>query len=588
MIDVSGGSDAELWRRVVANELSAFENVVEKYQGAVVAVAFSQCGDFSASQDIAQETFLAAWSSREQLREPEKLLGWLCSIARRLAAGACRSRAQRHTLAISDATDPFDPVEQPIDTIISREEEELVWNAIAELPESYREPLVLFYQESRSVQQIAQSLDISNDSAKQRLSRGREMLRSSLAEKVEGILVRARPGKALTLRIMTAVAGFSAAGSAMSSKAIASSVASSIASTVAGKAVVGVAGGASTGLLGGMLGAGGGLLGAYLGTKVPALAAHTMTERRHLERSGRGLMAISIVYTVLVLLLSLGFVYQVIPGAVFWTMFGVLQITFFATIFGVSIAAQRIAMQIRNTVLEEADPNPSRLRAWVKSQKNIYRGRSYQSNARFLGLPWIDIQVSDQGEASSPKTARGWIAIGDRAHGILLGVGGVARGLVAFGGFAYGGIAMGGLAVGLLGMGGAGLGVIAIGGGAIGYQAIGGGALGYDACGGAAVGWHSAAGGGAIAHRAAFGGGALAADFAVGGGGGAASFNTPEANEVIRAETYRWLLEYQMRNPTVFWIIMIAPAVFSCILVIAVMKLMYVRVDIENAEQGLP
>lgn len=584
MIEVSGGSDAELWRRVVANELSAFENVVEKYQGAVVAVAFSQCGDFAASQDIAQETFLAAWSSREQLREPEKLLGWLCSIARRLAAGACRSRAQRHALALSDTTDPFDPVEQPIDAIISREEEELVWNAIAELPESYREPLVLFYQESRSVQQIARSLDISNDSAKQRLSRGREMLRSSLAEKVEGILVRARPGKALTLRIMTAVAGFSAAGSAMSSKAIASSVASSIASTVAGKAVVGVAGGASTGLLGGMLGAGGGLLGAYVGAKMPALAAHTMTERRHLERSGRGLMAISIVYTVLLLLLSLAMVYHVIAAAVFWTLFGVLQITFFATIFSLSIAAQRKAMQIRKTVLEEEDPNPSQMRAWVKS----YRGRSYQSTARFLGVPWIDIQVSDQGDVSGPRTASGWIAIGDRAHGILLGMGGIARGLVAFGGFAYGGLAFGGLAVGLLGLGGAGLGVIAIGGGAIGYQAIGGGAIGHDACGGAAVGWNSAAGGGAIAHHAAFGGGAYAVDFAVGGGGGAASFNTPEAKEVIQAETYRWLLEYQMRNPTALWIVIIAPAVFSCILMIAMMKLMYVRVDVANAEQGKP
>ena len=241
-------------------------------------------------------------------------------------------------------------------------------------------------------------------------------------------------------------------------------------------------------------------------------------------------------------------------------------------------------MQIRKMVLEEDDPNPSQMRAWVKSQKNHYRGRSYQSKARFLGLPWIDIQVSGPVEMSigedrpTRKTARGWIAIGDCANGILLGIGGIARGLVAFGGLAYGGIAFGGLAFGLLGVGGAGLGVIAIGGGAIGYQAIGGGAIGYDACGGAAIGWHSAAGGGAIAHHAASGGGAIATNFAVGGGGSAASFNTAEAKAVIQAETYHWLLEYQMRNPAVFWIVMIAPAVFSCILVAALMKLMYVRV----------
>jgi len=40
-------SDAELWKRVVANELPAFAKVVERYQGAVVAVAFSQCGTFA-------------------------------------------------------------------------------------------------------------------------------------------------------------------------------------------------------------------------------------------------------------------------------------------------------------------------------------------------------------------------------------------------------------------------------------------------------------------------------------------------------------------------------------------------------------
>ncbi|HUP80541.1 MAG TPA: sigma-70 family RNA polymerase sigma factor, partial [Pirellula sp.] len=74
MNDLAGGSDANLWSCVVANDIAAFEEVVAKYQGTVVAVAFSQCGDYAASQDVAQETFLAAWSSREQLREPEKLL----------------------------------------------------------------------------------------------------------------------------------------------------------------------------------------------------------------------------------------------------------------------------------------------------------------------------------------------------------------------------------------------------------------------------------------------------------------------------------------------------------------------------------
>ncbi len=585
MIDLSGDSDAALWGRVVSNELAAFEAVVAKYQGTVVAVAFSQCGDFAAGQDIAQETFLAAWSSREQLREPEKLLGWLCSIARRLAAGVVRSRAQHPAVSMAQGPDPSDQEEEPLDSMISREEETLVWNAISELPESYREPLVLFYQESRSVQQIAISLDISNDLAKQRLSRGRDMLRSSMSATLEEVLVRARPGKALTSRVMTAVAGFSA-GSAMGGKAIASGIASSMVSVAAGKTILGVAGGAATGVLGGMLGVTGGLAGAYVGAKLPALNAPTMTERRLLEKAGKVTMILSIGYTCLIVCLTLAIVKQAMPAVILWSMFGVLQVAFFVTLFVHGCRAQRRAMQIRKTVREEEDPNTSQLRSWVKQRETLYRGRTYQSKTRFLGVPWIDIQVADQDSQASPKMAHGWIAIGDRAHGILLGIGGIARGLVAFGGLAYGGIAIGGLSVGLLAIGGGGIGAIAIGGGAIGYQAFGGGAIGWDACGGVAIGWHSAAGGGAMAQHAAFGGGALAVDFAVGGGGSAASFNTAEAKQIVQAETYRWLLEFQMLNPHVLWIIMIVGTFAYCLLLFAIMYLMYVRVENECARHS--
>ncbi|HUP80049.1 MAG TPA: sigma-70 family RNA polymerase sigma factor, partial [Pirellula sp.] len=495
-----------------------------------------------------------------------------------------RTRSRRPATSITDAADSLGRFEKPIDSMISREEEDLVWNTIAELPESYREPLVLFYQESHSIQQIALSLDISLDSAKQRLSRGRDMLRSSLAETVEGVLVRARPSKAITLRIMTAVAGFSAS-SAIGSKAIASGVASTFAGTVAGKSVIGVSGGATTGLLGGMLGAAGGHLGAYLGVKLPALNAPTMTERRLMEKAGKVTMTVSVVYTVLVVLLSLLIACQVLGMFPFFVMFGVLQIAFFAIIFSHSFIVQHKIKQIRATVREVDDPNPSRMRSWVNRQKLIYKGRSYQSKASFLGLPWIDIQVSDAGgeEMPVPKTASGWIAIGDRANGILLGIGGIARGLIAFGGIAYGGIAIGGLAIGLVGIGGGSLAAIAIGGGAIGYQAFGGGAIGWDACGGGAIGWHSAAGGGALAQHVAFGGGAFAIDFAEGGGGSAASFNTAEAKQVVQNETYRWLLEYQTQNPHVFWIVIIVGTLAYCLLLIITMKLMYVRV---NASKG--
>jgi predicted Zn-dependent peptidase len=97
-------------------------------------------------------------------------------------------------------------------------------------------------------------------------------------------------------------------------------------------------------------------------------------------------------------------------------------------------------------------------------------------------------------------TAKGWIAIGDRAYGILFAAGAVA----------VGGISMGGVAVGLIAIGGASVGLLAVGGFALGGLAMGGGAIGIVAAGGVATGLIGAEGGLAVAREFALGGKALA------------------------------------------------------------------------------
>jgi len=63
----------------------SFGQIVRKYQGIVSGVVYGILGDFHKSEDIAQETFLIAWKKLDDLREVEKLPGWLCGIARNLA-----------------------------------------------------------------------------------------------------------------------------------------------------------------------------------------------------------------------------------------------------------------------------------------------------------------------------------------------------------------------------------------------------------------------------------------------------------------------------------------------------------------------
>ncbi len=202
--------DADLWRSVCKGSVPAFETVVQRYQSLVCAVAYNACGDLALSEDVAQEAFWSAWRERASLAEPSRLRAWLYGIARNLGHNARRRVARALPTAPMEAAASVPTGGPgPADAVVSREEECLVWQALEQIPESYREPLILFYREEQSVAEVASTLDLSPDAAKQRLSRGREMLREQVTKLVEGTLRRSRPGRPFTAGVVTGIATFS-------------------------------------------------------------------------------------------------------------------------------------------------------------------------------------------------------------------------------------------------------------------------------------------------------------------------------------------------------------------------------------------
>ena len=149
--------------------------------------------------------------------------------------------------------------------------------------------------------------------------------------------------------------------------------------------------------------------------------------------------------------------------------------------------------RVQNRIRKEEGKN----RPFSLSQRYEYR-----SPVVFLGLPLVHILFNAE-ENGKPMAARGWVAIGTRAYGILYAAGVVSVGGISCGATAIGIIAIGGSSIGLFSFGGFALGFAAMGGASIGYMAIGGGAIGWlAASGGAAVARHFAVGGGVIAQHA--------------------------------------------------------------------------------------
>src|SRR5438270_3198314 len=91
--------DEELVSQSLAGNRDAFGGIVARYQSLVCSLAYSATGNFSRSEDLAQETFLTAWKELRRLREPSRLRSWLCGIARNVVNNSFRR--EKHELTHS-------------------------------------------------------------------------------------------------------------------------------------------------------------------------------------------------------------------------------------------------------------------------------------------------------------------------------------------------------------------------------------------------------------------------------------------------------------------------------------------------------
>lgn len=199
-------SDSELVSASRAGNRDAFGQIVRRYQGLISGLVYSACGDLSASEDIAQETFLAAWKSLSGLREPEKLPAWLCQIARHRMLDQRREN-KREDARLARAVTQYNPAAspRPDEEAMTAEEREVLWRSLAEIPEPYRETLILYYRQNQSATEVAGALEISEETVRQRLVRGRQMLREQVAAMLERNLVRSAPQPAFASMVVAAL-----------------------------------------------------------------------------------------------------------------------------------------------------------------------------------------------------------------------------------------------------------------------------------------------------------------------------------------------------------------------------------------------
>jgi len=177
-------SDAQLVARSLKYDHEAFGQLIDRHAAAIVNLGYRMVGNRAEAEDLAQETFLAAYKALSTFRADSKFSTWLY----RIAANKCKDwlRVKRpgqgqYDLDADESLDLYVAEERTPEVLLSQQQiaQELE-QAIQRLPPLYREAFVLKHVEGLSYEEMEEILGVNGDTLKMRVYKGRLQLSREL------------------------------------------------------------------------------------------------------------------------------------------------------------------------------------------------------------------------------------------------------------------------------------------------------------------------------------------------------------------------------------------------------------------------
>lgn len=179
-------SDAEILAEVAAGDIDAYGKIVGRYRGRLYNFVFRFVSDKETAEDIVQETFLRAFRKRKEYRAIANFSTWLFTIAGNLAKSELRRRKRWRLFSLHRDDESDTGMELPDETFRpdkvaeSSLADDQIQDAIASLPENYRQVILLRDVEGMAYQEIAEIVDCPVGTVKSRVNRARLKLQQKL------------------------------------------------------------------------------------------------------------------------------------------------------------------------------------------------------------------------------------------------------------------------------------------------------------------------------------------------------------------------------------------------------------------------
>jgi RNA polymerase sigma-70 factor (ECF subfamily) len=170
------------------------QQLVDDHYESLYRYAYRLAGTAADAEDLTQEAFCKAQRQLGQLRDPQRARSWLFSILRNAYLHRARSERQHPHVSLDSVGDLAEAPPGPLPEV----EPERLQQALNELSEVFRTPVILYYFEEFSYRDIAEQMELPIGTVMSRLARAKAYLRGRLLQSGAHAMADGRPERRAT------------------------------------------------------------------------------------------------------------------------------------------------------------------------------------------------------------------------------------------------------------------------------------------------------------------------------------------------------------------------------------------------------
>lgn len=179
MRDLKELTDLEVIELVLTEDSNYFEEIVDRYKNLVFSVVSRMVNDRDDVKDLSQEIFLKAYKNLAKYSAEFKFSTWIMRISTNHVIDF-RRKKRLAQVPLDEVSYDIEDKQTPLTELIEKEKTQKINAVLEELPEMYREPIILYHEKGLSYQEISEQIDEPLSKVKNRIFRGRKLLKNKI------------------------------------------------------------------------------------------------------------------------------------------------------------------------------------------------------------------------------------------------------------------------------------------------------------------------------------------------------------------------------------------------------------------------